>query len=263
MASVIQYIHPGSSQTVDQSGKSVVHVYRVKDLSGDPHALTELAYQESDIPKRGQPHPSIPDVQADTINVVMEDTDKAIITVTYRQLSGFKLNINDTEPCQIEVGSSVAEFETQLDLNGDQITVKHIATDISSTGVATPRTIGPQPGTVKVQVPCLSLRFSRRERKDPRKNAMEYTGTVNTGRWLDGDTHTWLCRAINGVSDDGGKSFRVTYEFQYLPDTWDPVVIAVDPTTGEKVLSPIWGQGIKRVRVAPEKAFQNLNLGYA
>lgn len=268
MATVNKYILAGSTLNVDQSGIAAVLVYRVSDLSGDSPNLPYLAYQESEIPKRGDPHPTIPNLQADTVSVNMDDANKALITVTFRQLSGFKLNINDTEPCQIEGGSAVAEFDTQLDLFGNQITLKHIAYDVapstaSNPGALVPRTIGPQPGTVRQQVSCPFMRFSRRERLNPRRKSTEYTGAINSGRWLDGDSHTWMCRGINFVSDDGGKSYRVTYDFQYLADTWDPVVIAIDPATNEKVLSPIWGQGIKRVRLAPEKAFTNLLLGEA
>ena len=277
MATVDKYILQGSTLAVDQSGISAVLVFLVSSLSGDKPNLPYLAYQESEIPKRGDPHPTIPNLQADTVAVAMNDANKALITVTYRQLSGFKLNINDTEPCQIEIGSSVVEIETPFDVNGEEILLTHTAYDVSPGVAATataaaipagspiPRIIGPQQGKIKKQVPILSARFSRRERSAPLEKSLEYTGTVNGGTFLGGAARTWLCRAINGVSDDGGLSYRVSYEFQYSSERygWDAIAIATDPTkNNEPVVKPIWDKGIKRVYTYLQKSFENLNLGY-
>ncbi len=65
--------------------------------------------------------------------------------------------------------------------------------------------------------------------------AREYVGMVNADDWdlAPGDAiGTWLCTGIEGISNDNGLSYTITYSFQYRADQWTQTVIYIDPNTG-------------------------------
>ncbi len=65
--------------------------------------------------------------------------------------------------------------------------------------------------------------------------ARTYVGMVNADDWdlAPGDAKgTWLCTGIEGISNDNGLSYTITYSFQYRGDQWTQTVIYIDPNTG-------------------------------
>jgi hypothetical protein len=104
--------------------------------------------------------------------------------------------------------------------------------------------------------------FSRREGFSPAFKSRNFVGRTNSGTWGGDPPGSWLCTRIEGVSDDGGQTFNVTYEFQYNIDTWLATVVFIDPDTGRPPENLIEGEGLKQVQVYPRVDFNLLNLGY-
>jgi len=261
---IVEDTNEGASAERSTVNRSLVKTYKVRMETAAGTALYSnndqfliAAMDHEKIPKEGQYLDADPSLQVEHIGARIVD-NIAYVTVTYRRLAGAMLNINDNGPCQMEIEAGVAEYQTQLDIFGNQILTKHTFPDkLDANG--RPRTIT-QAGTVNVQKPILTIRLSRRERQNPLQKAIQYTGTVNANNWANMPPHTWLCK-IRALSDDGQKSWMMGYELSYLEDSWDPVVIATDPATGERVVNPVWGQGIIRAYVQREEVFSNLNLG--
>jgi hypothetical protein len=62
-----------------------------------------------------------------------------------------------------------------------------------------------------------------------------YAGSVNNSGWNirpNDAANLWRCDGIDGVSIDGGISWRVTYRFKYNKFTWNHIGTFQDPNTG-------------------------------
>jgi len=55
---------------------------------------------------------------------------------------------------------------------------------------------------------------------DPQGLADTYAGKINSSLWQGKAAKTVLCTAIRGYSDDGGDTYKTTFEYQYNSKTW-------------------------------------------
>lgn len=269
MATVSDLI-AGASVAIGSDGVSVHRAFIVDGLSGNADKRLFDATQHSDIPRRGQAHPSIPGVRADTITAVpCENSDtKALVTVEYKQVGGEWGEADETQPAQISVGATVQEEETNKDIDGNQIII-YYTTMTETAGEIVTAEKPSQTGTIQMQVPHVVFRFVRREASDPSEKARLFVGTVNSTTFRNDPERWWMCTRLDGESADGGVTYTVTYEFQRNPSTWAPTVAWVDPDT-QQIPTDIDGNiahddfsehnGIRRVEVYPEMDFGALNL---
>jgi len=76
---------------------------------------------------------------------------------------------------------------------------------------------------------------------------------------------------INGATDDGGKTYTITYEFMFKKEGHHQMVVYTDPTTGSTPTSRYMeeppnnnpgaeGNGTLMVRVAGVRDFNELDL---
>jgi len=142
-----------------------------------------------------------------------------IVTVNYSfESAGDELQSDDPDACTIQVGSSLTSSKTSFDKDDVKLTV----------------TLTGQPdqvGEVDIQVPETVVMFERKEATSPLSKANTYSGKVNTSSLGSYGQRTLLCLGIDGTSNDGGRSWIVTYRFQYRPDTWDATIVYIDPET--------------------------------
>ncbi len=73
--------------------------------------------------------------------------------------------------------------------------------------------------------------------------ADDFVGRIGSSGWLlaPGDpAGVWLCAGIEGISNDNGLSYVITYSFQHRSDFWEQTVIYIDPNIGRppKDLAP-------------------------
>jgi len=262
--SVISNIIGGETISLTSSGWSATVVYLVTDLTGNANQRAYKAITTPGIPTYGQTHPAVSSMQVSNIEarpVDENNTKKFMVTVQYEQLKPEDQPPSESVQPQIQVGSSVESTVTQKDVNGDQILVSHTYTDTDADGNIATRT-DTQGGEVEYQIPSTSVSFSRRENASPAFKSRLFVGKTNSTTWGNDPPGTWLCTRIEGVSDDGGQTFNVTYEFQHNRDTWAATVVFIDPDTGRPPEGLVNGTGLKHVQVYQRADFYQLNLGY-
>ncbi len=62
--------------------------------------------------------------------------------------------------------------------------------------------------------------------------ARDFVGTINASGWLvvpQDPAGVWMCMGIEGISNDNGLSFTITYSFQHNEDFWEKTAIYLDP----------------------------------
>lgn len=277
-------ITDGPSVEISKDGPRATRVARVSNLPGGGADRLWFAINAVGVPKYGDSHPVIPGLPVSRVSAVLASegtTDIATVTCEYFYPTGGNLhfaNIEDIRSAprsmpQLEITSTVQPTTTQFHLD-DQNQYHQIVlpyTRHPPTGASGPSQPLPlQPGNVEYQLPMMVFRFARREPADAYVGdaARDYVGTINSVAVF-GETgvHYWMCTRIDGVSDDGGKTYNVTYEFQRNPDTWNPVVIYVDPNTqlpvtDAETLPPGLNvvNGIGRFRIYRATDFNGLGL---
>ncbi len=76
--------------------------------------------------------------------------------------------------------------------------------------------------------------------------ARDFVGRTNDGAWdlAPGDgPNTWLCTGIEGISNDNGLTYVITYSFQFRQDEWNHTVIYMDPNTSRPPPDVAFGAG--------------------
>lgn len=267
---IIVDIDDGASFTIDQNGPHAVRTAYVWGLRGSPAARLYYATMAPGMPRYGEYHPVVPflpvsRVQADLIKGT---TDQATVTINYDFATGgsqyFMNEPGDTIATlpQLEILTTVQPARTQFEIDPatgikKQIVVSYIDID-HETGT---ETLVEQGGSVEYMLPMETVRYMRREARDPQHKAREYIGTINVYNVFGDSPHMWMCTRLGGPSDDGGATFNVTYEFQRHPDSWDPVVVPTDPETGQpRVLSDVDAALIRPHRIYDLADFWTLNL---
>lgn len=269
---VVVDIDEGSTYTVDENGPHALRTARVRGLKGSPAVRAYYATRAPRIPQHGQGHPVFPSLPVKRVHaeLIKGTTDQATVTIEYGYSVGgpaYFTNVPgdgvDTLP-QLEVLSTVQPATTQFELLPDgtekQIVVSYLKED-EETGTTTAVT---QAGSVEYMLPMETVRYMRREAQNPQAKNRMYVGRINSISVFQDAPHMWLCSRLDGVSDDGGVTFNVTYEFQRNPDSWNPFVTPTDPETGQpRVLTPedlALPDGARTVRILPEANFWDLNL---
>lgn len=163
-------------------------------------------------------------------------------------------------PAQIEVGASLAQVETNLDKDGNKITLSYTypvgyKLDANKAG----ETIT-QGGFYTKLVPEATARYRRTELGSPLVKATQYVGRVNSGTFLGLSAGYWLCTSIVGRSDDGGYSFDVNYEFQVRQDGWAQKLVYINPDTGLPPEDIVDEVGAKTIDVYEDIDFDDLDL---
>jgi len=193
----------------------------VSGLSGDYHQRMAQAISATGIPQLRQPHPAISSIFVTSIDAKPAGVDGAIVRIEYGTGSGKHLP-SPGDPAMIEVGATLSQTSTHQTASGDPLEVS-LGDDSES-----PRQIA----RVTKFIPQVTVRYSRLELSSPGSKARQYVGKINSEEVFGSDAGTWMCTAITGRSNDGGETYEVTYDFQYNPEGWQPVVTYIDPTTG-------------------------------
>lgn len=247
----------------DKDGFRHTRVFIVTDLTGTPSQRLYKALTTPGVPQFGDGHPSIPGIFA--LNIQSEPEAKqntlARVVVDYESPSFDNQSPSEggteQEPT-IQVGSNVTTAKTQKNKDGNQLFVSLV----TSAGVNRD-----QVGEVDIQIPQSVVQFQRRESGTPLTKSIEYTGAVNSlsvGQTRFFAERTLLCTAIEGQSDDNGRTFTVTYQFQYEPNTWDATLVFQDTETdrAHPDVNLANSNGIKVERVYRERDFRKLNLNF-
>jgi hypothetical protein len=180
---------------------------------------------------------------------------------------------------QYEINATVVNEQTNLDKDGEVITVSYTYPD---TYIERPDLVGSTDTTslnVDKYYPETSLTVTRQESitgVNLVEKSRAYTGTVNETGWTlipASLPRDWLCTGITGSSSDNGKTYAVRYSFSYRQTTyyvppagstnppqiirgWDKQVIFEDPRTDE----PPADAEVSVYKIYPETDFNALGL---
>ncbi len=219
----------GSSLRVGAGGIEVDRMFLVQGITGPAHAKAYRATSAPGIPAYGDPHPSVPYAFVNAIVPTSKGGGTFYVRVGYAS----KSSSNDPKKTQITVGTTCQqETIVPLGTNGKPLTVSGPDPDDATKT----KVVG---GTVSVFLPHSSLTFIRTEPASPGEKSRLYSGKVNSGRWncdANGKPGQWLCMGIIGVSDDGGETYVVTYDFVFKntqPTTdWRGFIVYMDRDFG-------------------------------
>ena len=255
----------GHEISEDKEGYKANHVFQVYDLTGSEEQRLLQALQHPNIPKRGDPHPALPEIVVvdRRATPLGEDNQQAEVSITYETPDPDELQPADGAPARVRIGSGVTTEQTNSNLNGEPILTTVVIDDATDDGAFFTRTED-QVHDVDVERPASTAIFERTESESPLEKSRIYVGTINLSTWTGGGPGTWLCRGSEGDSDDGGQTYKVAFTFQYKPTGGNPVVRASDPDTGLPVFGSLGVSGIGSVAVAsvyPMVSFAQLNLG--
>lgn len=262
----------------DRDGPHAIQVAQVVGLRGNPDARLYYASLAPGIPRYGQYHKVLPYLPVSLVSAEYPDkgtSDIANVTITFGFSSVgapvyFANDPSETTLPQVEILTSVQPATTQFEILPDgakrQIVV---ARDLPPPeGEPGPPGREEQAGSVDYQLPMKTVRFMRREPRNAEWKADLYVGTISKVGVFGDPPHYAFCTRLGSVSDDGGATWNVTYEFQRHPDSWDPWVIFTDPVTGKPLVLPRdpatgqiqYGESLKQVTIFPEMDFWQLNL---
>jgi len=213
--------------------------------SGKGYGTAYNAYLNADIPGRGDNHPYLdgtddtPQIMADEFEINAKDPANIEITVDYAHLNGLTQEVTADDPgtsnvALLTIASSLQSYQRATDVAGNPLNVPYCIAGpaagqvtINPDGATPMPTSSPFPSInskAQAQIPTMILRFQRRElnQRDP----TGLVGYYNTSDWtisqLGGavaEKNSALCTRVENVTQDGGVTWIVTYEFQIAMHT--------------------------------------------
>lgn len=179
------------------------------------------------------------------------DKDKAEVELVYENFADLEENLDTPRGGYVtgEVRCNLQQKTSNLDINGDQVTVSHTypADDPNH-----PSETLTQGGEFQYYEPERTI-FIRgiKQTRSPWLIANAIVGQVNAYAWSGEAARTWLCTGCTwklswaGAYSGGLRRNRyyMTFEFQHNPDTWDPTVTFIDDVTNKPPANLVEGVG--------------------
>lgn len=211
MTAVVRDVIESSTISESRDGITATRVFIVSDVTGSAESRIVTALQDPNVPQYGETHPALPDLQVTDKTAQPIDTDSFRVYVTYGQTDSLDV-VGGRET--IEVGSTPGTRTTARDYRGLLLTKEVVIEEVDSSGNITRKT-ETRVAEIEEEVGLVTYIVRRRETENPARAAMYYTNSVEG---------LWKCARIYGTSDDGGKTYSVTYELVYNPNGWDVIV---------------------------------------
>lgn len=208
----LDYVDFRPAGEVDEKGwLTIERGARVTNVSGTGTQKLKNALRHVQIPDIGDEHPTIAGMRVTKYSPSLsaDSADTVDVRIIYER----KGEYDDPDYTDVEVGSSVTQADTNKDHTGTLLTATYTPTGGGPTVTSSP--------TLPKYIPQTTVTYSRTESSGPLTKSKNYVGKMNSGAWAGGAAKTWLCTGIVGRSSDGGRTWRVTYTFEYKSDTWD------------------------------------------
>lgn len=191
-------------------------------------------------------------------------------TVTERDVR-IRIIYRGYPPPQFEFGSSLSQIESNLDVDGNPITVQytypssylpdpnHRAGKTVTQGGMMSKPLPEPTFTVRWLVVAGNLGVVYHTADYLMSYYMSFEGKLNdssfTIGYIVGAAHTWLIAAVKGTSRDGGVSYEASMTFQYRARTWDDQVTFINPDDGKPPPDLVAGTGYKDVQMLIDDDF--------
>lgn len=182
----------------------------------------------------------------------------ARVDVTFeRPASGFTGQQQQSGTLQLRGGSGLKQVVTELDREGNPITVQHTwpadSKAVYPDGSPKAGTTETQGGSIRVNVPTSDLSVVIfRATNAPGVFQRQIVGKVNATTWQGGAARTVLCTGAPFELVDEAQDpyiYRFTLNFAHDPETWDndTTVRFIDASTGQPPADLVDGTGIKSI----------------
>lgn len=178
-----------------------------------------------------------------------------------------KLSYRGFPALQIEFNSSLAQVETNVDNQGNPITVVYAyPSNYSTITGGNPAYNGlsvTQGGIVSRPTSDVSftVKFTTAGLTGVTSMAMN-VGMVNQNAYpvgvIPGAPRTWLCTGFRALSEDGGLTYNAALSLQYRAAKWDNPIMFINPDTGKPPPDLISGTGYKTPQIALATSFPTL-----
>jgi hypothetical protein len=238
-------------------GWEATRVFMVTELDGDGHSRMAQALALPDIPVYFSLHPSGNLCWSLYYDATALEATKAEVTIGYGVPEAWQMPPSDSSPPHIQVGTSLVQARAWKDVNGDQLITSHRPIIHNEPGAEII-----QAAPVDIMIPMSVARFWRREPQHPAAKSGAHVGHMNQVAFGGDAAKWWLCTLIDGQTQDGAQSWWVQYEFQRNVETWDAVVVWVDPDTNRILTNPVPGESLREYVVYKSSDFNALSLGF-
>lgn len=233
--------------------------FLVTGLTDTDHQALMSALTEAGLPAAGAALTGDYDlfVRERIPRIVPGDPTKARVEVVYEHFmnDGQNLSTPVTGVSYMHSRNSLQQITTELDADGDQITVEHTWPD---TDIDHPGETHTQGGSITVSVPQPIITLGGLYTTD--YPWLTFTliviGSVNLTEFAGCAAGTLLCTRADWEDwARGTRRVRVRGEWQYKKDGWNPGVIFKDPRTGLPPPALVADTGYKTVTWYPEADF--------
>jgi hypothetical protein len=159
----------------------------------------------------------------------------------------------------IEIGGALSEVESNLDYQGNIISVSYTYPNDYINDAYKGQTAS-QSVNVRRLVSDSSIIFRLTEAQSPESLQPTYQGMLNSAEWRGKGTKTVLCTSITGITTDFGVTYKNQYVFQYRKDGWDTRAVFISPDTGHPPADLVEDTGTKLVQITGTADFNLLFL---
>jgi len=246
--------------------RRLVRVAQVSGISADNWDILSDALDASGLPQYGD---HLVDQVSSTAygmvlverNPTVIDKDRVRVELVYENCVDLEQDLDDpfTGYALGEVRCNIQQKSSNLDLDGDQVTVSHTYPDDDPNHPDETLTQG---GEFQYYEPQRTIHIRGiKATRTPWLLANSIVGKVNKRFWAGEYARAWLCTACSWkpASVSGGvvRHF-MDFEFQHDPDTWDPTVVFIDDVTGKPPAGLVENIGYKTVTKMPEIDFDRI-----
>jgi len=231
MTKVFEDLKGGSMNVSLTGGTKIVRRFLVSEIEGNKFDIIPLAVIAGGVPIIGELHPSVPFQIVDSITTEVKGSNEVGLNINY---TSAQFAVDEEAQVHITISATVQAVLTNEFVEGGgkklMVLEYEYPPDEDPEGTPGPKKIVP---TATKQQALIVVTLSRLESKDPLNKAVLFVDKTNERNFLGTGPRTWLCASINGVSNDGGKTYQVTYVFEFQRESWDVVLAFTDKETGE------------------------------
>ena len=216
-----------NSERDGEGWSRVERCMRVSEVTGSGYRKHLNALRVSGMPRIGDPHPAIIDMEVRRYRFSTIDDLIVDVYPIYERVDA----ADDTDAIRVSGSAYTMDIETNRDRSGNLLTT-------TFAGI-------PQSGTVTIPVSGLRWTITKRSTVEPDNLATYYVGTYNSGPWsLQGEPVAspgpgkWKCVSWDYSSPDNGKSWDSVIVIERAPMrpngtvSFDQDYYHIDPETG-------------------------------
>lgn len=257
-------------ETKEKDGhlERLVLVAQVRNIEDTDYTALMTALNAGSVPQYGDHLNDVwSDIDYDMVvkerNVKMIDSTTARVEIIYlNEIINPPQDLDDPRSGVVEgeVRCSVQQKTSNLDRDGNQITVTHT---YPSDDPNHPDETITQGGEIQYFEAQRSVFIQgKKATSAPWLIANIIVGSVNESAWSGEAARTWLCTSCNwkllNIPASGTEEYLMSFEFQFDADTWDPTVVFIDDVTGKPPADLIEGTGYKTIEKLYSSDFDDL-----